>query len=159
MVAFAELFILYRPSQHNDRWKESTARPTTCNHRAGQEQEASCKPAAARNRAANLCEFSYVNTENKFMAARFFLANPVLHNSELQSCVIFRVSTLKTFSGKHWFSTWNLTGVLCGLLSASQVIRCVCSVFDLVGNRRMHCVVCCQQTQGWPWERCNKLWA
>ena len=38
LVALTELFILYRPGQHNERRKESTARPTTCKNEAGQEQ-------------------------------------------------------------------------------------------------------------------------
>ena len=51
-------------------------------------------------------------------------------------------------SGITYFTAqWNLTGALCGLLSASENICCICSVFCLVGTRRRHCVVCCHHPE------------
>ena len=98
MVALVELFILHRPSQHNERWKESTARPTTRNHRAGPEQEASREPAAANNETANLREFSYVNTDNKFRTARFFCGEPgAAQYRAAKSCNFSGVNIENTF--------------------------------------------------------------
>ena len=97
MLALAELFILYRPSQHNERWKESTAQPTTCNHRAGQEQEASCYPPSCKNRTA---KFRMPTQNNNFMTALFFGEPGVAQLRAARLCN-FRVSTLKTLLGKH----------------------------------------------------------
>ena len=93
MVALAELFTLYSKGR-----KESTARPTTCNHRAGPEQEASCEPAVAKNTTANLRELSYVDTDNKFRTARFFCGEPgAAQYRAAKSCNFSGVNIENTF--------------------------------------------------------------
>ena len=140
--------------------KASTARPTTCKHQAGQEQEASCEPTAAKIRTASLCDYSYVNTENNFRTAHMFfdetgvaqysaakllefsgvnIANSfrkaLFFDMEPDRCTVWSITGVRKYM-LHLLRVWsgrNPTDTLRGLLSTSKNICCICFVF------------------GWPW--------